>query len=54
MGIVTPKTIVVNYEGFYNPTRDQINRMIKEGYIKKTVWEDITFIDEAKELENLI
>ena len=34
--------------------REQINRMIKEGYIKPAVWDDITFIDEAKELENLI
>ena len=54
MGIVTPKTIVINYKGFYEPTRDQINRMIKEGYIKETVWEDITFIDEAKDLEGLL
>jgi len=28
--------------------------MIKEGYIKETVWEDITFIDEAKDLESLL
>ena len=54
MGIVTPKTIVVNYKGFYEPTREQIKIMIREGYIKDTVWEDITFIDEAKDLENLI
>ena len=54
MGIVASKTIVINYKGFYDPTREQINRMIKEGYIKPTVWDDITFIDEAKELENLI
>ena len=54
MGIVTPKTIVINYKGFYEPTREQINRMIKEGYIKETVWEDITFIDEAKALEDLL
>jgi len=54
MGIVTPKTIVVNYKGFYEPTREQINRMIEEGYINKSVWEDITYIDEAKDLENLL
>ena len=54
MGIVTPKTIVVNYKGFYEPTREQINRMIEEGYINKSVWEDITYIDEAKDLESLL
>lgn len=54
MGIIRGKTVFINHEGFYEPIKTIMKRMIEDGFIKDTVLQDVLFVDNVEELEEYL
>ncbi len=54
MGIIKGKTVFINHDGFYEPIKQIMKRMIEDEFIKDTVLQDVLFVDTVEELENYI
>lgn len=54
MGIIRGKTVFLNHEGFYEPIKTIMKRMIEDGFVKDTVLQDVLFVDVVEELERYL
>lgn len=54
MGLINGKTIFLNHEGFYEPIRQIMKRMIEDEFIKDTVLQDVLFVDTVDDLEQYL
>ena len=54
LGLTNGKTVFLDYRGFYTPLHNQIESMIRSGYLDQSAYDNILFVNEADELETLL
>lgn len=48
LGLMNRQTVLLNWQGFYSPMIDQLNKMISEGFVDPSLWNSLIVVQNVQ------